>query len=236
MNKIDRLVNIIIPCLNEERYIRKVVERVIKFSNFQKKIIVINDGSTDNTALILDELKKQNLIDTVINHENNLGKGAAIKSGLEEVQEGIIVIQDADLEYSPEDYDKLLKPIITNNADVVFGSRFLGGLDAKRVLYFRHRIANSLLTFLSNIFTDINLTDMETGYKVFTKEAVDGIILREKGFGFEPEITAKLSKKKLKIYEVGISYAGRTYEEGKKIKFSDAIRAVYCIIRYNLFN
>ena len=212
----DYLINIIIPCFNEEKFIEDVINNVIKYSKFNKKIIVINDGSKDKTKSVLENLKNKNLIDILINHNVNLGKGAAIKSGLKYVDEGIIIIQDSDFEYSPEDYQRLLKPIIEGNADVVFGSRFLGGNDAKRVLYFKHRIANSILTFFSNVLTDINLTDMETGYKVFTKKSIENITLVEDGFGFEPEITAKLAKKKNRFYEVAISYKGRTYEEGKK--------------------
>ena len=234
IKSINHLINIIIPCFNEEKFIEDVINKVIKYSKFSKKIIVINDGSKDKTKSVLENLKNKNLIDVLINHDVNLGKGAAIKSGLKYVTEGIIIIQDADFEYSPEDYQRLLKPIIEGHADVVFGSRFLGGNDAKRVLYFKHRIANSILTFFSNVLTDINLTDMETGYKVFTKKSIENITLVEDGFGFEPEITAKLAKKKIRFYEVAISYKGRTYEEGKKIRFKDALRAMYCIIKYNL--
>ena len=233
IKSINHLINIIIPCFNEEKFIEEVVNNVIKYSKFRKKIIVVNDGSKDNSRSVLENLKNKNLIDVLINHNVNLGKGAAIRSGLKYVTEGIIIIQDSDFEYSPEDYQKLLKPIIDGNADVVYGSRFLGGNDAKRVLYFKHRIANSILTFFSNVLTDINLTDMETGYKVFTKKSIQDITLVEDGFGFEPEITAKLAKKKIRFYEVAISYKGRTYEEGKKIRFKDALRAMYCILKYN---
>ena len=196
IKSINHLINIIIPCFNEEKFIEEVVNNVIKYSKFRKKIIVVNDWSKDNSRSVLENLKNKNLIDVLINHNVNLGKGAAIRSGLKYVTEGIIIIQDSDFEYSPEDYQKLLKPIIDGNADVVYGSRFLGGNEAKRVLYFKHRIANSILTFFSNVLTDINLTDMETGYKVFTQKSVENIVLIEDGFGFEPEITAKLAKKK----------------------------------------
>ena len=235
-NKVSNrhLINIIIPCFNEEKFIENVINNVIKYSKFNKKIIVVNDGSKDKTGIILENLKNKKLIDVLINHNVNLGKGAAIKSGLKHINEGIIIIQDSDFEYSPKDYQRLLKPIIDGDADVVYGSRFLGGSDAKRVLYFKHRIANSILTFFSNVLTDINLTDMETGYKVFTQKSVENIVLIEDGFGFEPEITAKLAKKKIRFYEVAISYKGRTYEEGKKIRFKDAVRAIYCIFKYNL--
>ena len=229
-------VTILIPCFNEERYIENVIDSVIKYCSFEKQIIVIDDASSDGTHEKLQNLKKQNKINEIFTHKNNLGKGAAIRSGIKLVKSGIIIIQDADLEYSPKDYNKLIGPIISGKADVVYGSRFLGGgEDAHRVLYFKHRLANSFLTFLSNLLTDINLTDMETGYKAFKYESVKDIELIENRFGFEPEITAKMAKKKLRFYEVGISYYGRTYEEGKKIGLKDAFRALYCIFRYNLF-
>ena len=229
-------VTILIPCFNEERYIENVIDSVNKYCSFKKQIIVIDDASSDGTHEKLQNLKKQNKINEIFTHKNNLGKGAAIRSGIKLVKSGIIIIQDADLEYSPKDYNKLIGPIISVKADVVYGSRFLGGgEDAHRVLYFKHRLANSFLTFLSNLLTDINLTDMETGYKAFKYESVKDIELIENRFGFEPEITAKMAKKKLRFYEVGISYYGRTYEEGKKIGLKDAFRALYCIFRYNLF-
>tara|TARA_B100000945_G_scaffold319921_1_gene328449 strand:- start:1602 stop:2300 length:699 start_codon:yes stop_codon:yes gene_type:complete len=229
-------VTILIPCFNEERYIENVIDSVNKYCSFEKQIIVIDDASSDGTHEKLQNLKKQNKINEIFTHKNNLGKGAAIRSGIKLVKSGIIIIQDADLEYSPKDYNKLIGPIISGKADVVYGSRFLGGgEDAHRVLYFKHRLANSFLTFLSNLLTDINLTDMETGYKAFKYESVKDIELIENRFGFEPEITAKMAKKKLRFYEVGISYYGRTYEEGKKIGLKDAFRALYCIFRYNLF-
>ena len=229
-------VTILIPCFNEERYIENVIDSVNKYCSFKKQIIVIDDASSDGTHEKLQNLKKQNKINEIFTHKNNLGKGAAIRSGIKLVKSGIIIIQDADLEYSPKDYNKLIGPIISGKADVVYGSRFLGGgEDAHRVLYFKHRLANSFLTFLSNLLTDINLTDMETGYKAFKYESVKDIELIENRFGFEPEITAKMAKKKLRFYEVGISYYGRTYEEGKKIGLKDAFRALYCIFRYNLF-
>ena len=225
---------ILIPCYNEEKYIEKVIDNIIKFAQFDKEIIVIDDGSTDKTNEILNGLKKQNKIQKLLVHSQNQGKGASIRSSLQHVNEGLIIIQDADLEYSPKDYNKLINPIINLDADIVYGSRFLGNNEANRVLYFSHRIANALLTFFSNLLTNINLTDMETGFKAFTHESIKDIILKENRFGFEPEITAKLAKKKLRIYEVGVSYKGRTYDEGKKIKLKDAFRAVYCIVKYNL--
>jgi len=230
-------INIIIPCYNEEKYIEEVIESINKFSKFEKQIIVIDDASTDKTNQILKKLESQKKINKLVQHEKNLGKGAAVRTGIKNVNDGIIIIQDADLEYSPKDYDKLIAPIKETKADVVYGSRFLGGADnAHGVLYYKHRLANIILTFLSNLLTDINLTDMETGYKAFTFEAIKDVRLKEDRFGFEPEITAKLAKKKLRFYEVGISYYGRTYEEGKKIGIKDAFRALYCIFRYNLFN
>ena len=227
---------ILIPCYNEEKYIEKVIDNIIKFAQFDKEIIVIDDGSTDKTNEILNGLKKQNKIQKLLVHSQNQGKGASIRSSLQHVNEGLIIIQDADLEYSPKDYNKLINPIINLDADIVYGSRFLGNNEANRVLYFSHRIANTLLTFFSNLLTNINLTDMETGFKAFTNESVKDIILKENRFGFEPEITAKLAKKKLRIYDVGVSYKGRTYAEGKKIKLKDAFRAAYCIVKYNLLN
>ena len=227
---------ILIPCYNEEKYIEKVIDNIIKFAQFDKEIVVIDDGSTDKTNEILNDLKKQDKIQKLLVHSQNQGKGASIRRGLQHVNEGLIIIQDADFEYSPKDYNKLISPIINLDADVVYGSRFLSSNEANRVLFFSHRIANSLLTFFSNLLTNINLTDMETGFKAFKHESIKDIILRENRFGFEPEITAKLAKKKLRIYDVGVSYKGRTYAEGKKIKLKDAFRAVYCIVKYNILN
>ena len=228
-------VSIIIPCFNEENYIEIIINSINETVNFEKEIIVIDDCSTDRSNKILKNLLEKNQIQQLINHKKNLGKGAAIRKGLDNVTGQIIIIQDADLEYAPKDYIKLISPIKIGKADVVYGSRFIGsGEDAHRVLYFHHRIANGILTFISNIFTGINITDMETGYKAFTYDSVKNIKLEEDRFGFEPEITAKLARKKLRFYEVGISYHGRTYAEGKKIGLKDAFRALYCIIKYGI--
>ncbi len=226
-------VSVIIPCFNEKNTITKIIEKVENASVFLKEIIIVDDFSTDGTREILERIN--NPIIKIYFHPKNKGKGAALKTGFSKVNGDICIIQDADLEYDPSEYPKLIKPIIDNKADVVFGSRFKGG-GAHRVVYFWHRLGNGFLTFLSNLFTDINLSDMETCYKVFRKEVIQSIRIKENRFGFEPEITAKVAKKKFRIYEVGISYYGRTYSEGKKITWKDGIIAIYCIIKYNLFD
>ena len=229
------LVSIISPSFNELNTIKELIERVYS----QKKIlnleiIVSDDGSTDGTSLILNELKSAGFVDHLHLSFENHGKGAAIRSALQYITGDIVIIQDADLEYDPAFYEILLRPIISNNADVVYGSRFLSS-ESRRVLYFWHYVANKFLTLLSNIFTNINLSDMETGFKVFRADILkEKIILKENRFGFEPEITAKIVKLKSRIYEVGISYHGRTYLEGKKIRMIDGIVAVYCIFKYNI--
>lgn len=217
---------------------QKVLEKVLQTSlinNIEKEIIVINDGSTDSTAEVLNNFIKNSRDIKIIHQSKNKGKGAAIKTGLENITGDIVIIQDADLEYDPEDYNKLLQPIIDGYADVVYGSRFLGN-GPHRVLFFFHTIGNKFLTFLSNMFTGLNLTDMETGYKMFRSSIIQQITLKENRFGFEPEITAKISKiKNIRVYEVGIAYYGRTYNEGKKINWKDGFRAIWCILKYNLF-
>lgn len=224
-------LSIVVPVYNEKDMIREVLDVVCAIP-YTKEIIVVDDGSTDGTREILTSI---NLPDVrVLLHEKNSGKGAALQTGFSHATGDIILIQDADLEYDPADYPTLLQPILSGKADVVYGSRF-GGHGAHRVLYFWHYVGNRLLTLLSNIFTDLNLSDMETCYKVFTKEALAGVSIQEKRFGFEPEITAKMAKKKLRIYEVPISYYGRTYEQGKKIGWKDGVWALWCILRYNLF-
>ena len=229
-------LSIIIPCFNEEKYIEQVIDSIIKQKIEDKEIVVVNDASTDKTKDILIQLKENKKIDTLINHETNLGKGGAVRSALKKTTGEIIIIQDADLEYNPKDFFKLVKPIVDGRADVVYGSRFIGGgEDAHRVLYFWHRVANGILTTLANILIDMNLTDMETGYKAFKKTAVNNITIEENRFGFEPEITIKLAKKKLRFFEVGVSYNGRTYDEGKKIGLKDGFRAVYCLFKYKFF-
>ena len=228
-------LSIIIPCYNEEKTLKKIVLRVMKFNSHDKEIIIVDDCSSDNSPEIIKDLL--NNYDSIQSHRHikNIGKGAAIKSGIEMSKGDIILIQDADLEYNPKEYDKLLRPFLEADADVVYGSRFLGG-DYTRLHFFWHRIANFLLTVLCNIFTNLNMTDMETGYKLFKSSIIKSIDLKEKSFGVEPEITIKLSRKKCIFYEVPISYTGRYYEEGKKITLKDAFIAIYCIIKYRFFD
>ena len=228
-------ISIIIPCFNEEKTLSRIIDKVLKFKSYEKEIIIVDDCSTDNTALIIKDLVlKFNEIKS-IKHEKNYGKGAGIKSGVKISTGDIILIQDADLEYNPEDYDSLLEPFLKTDADVVYGSRFLGGRYV-RLSFFWHYVANKFLTTLCNTFTNLNMTDMETGYKLFKSKAIKSIDLKEKSFGIEPEITIKLAKKKYNFYEVPISYSGRSYDEGKKIGLKDAFKAVYCIIRYRFFD
>ena len=226
------MLSIIIPCYNECSTISKIIKKINKQNLKNKEIILIDDFSSDGTRLIIEnELKNE--VDQIFFNEINYGKGYCIKKGIKEAKGDIILIQDADLEYDPSDYIKLISPIEKNIADVVYGSRFVGSAE-KRVLYFWHTIGNKLLTLLSNIFTNLNLTDMEVGYKVFKSDVIKNIDLEENRFGFEPEITAKISKKKLRIYEVGISYFGRKYIEGKKITWKDGFSAIRSILKYNL--
>jgi len=227
------LVSVIIPCFNEKSTIEEIIYKVQKINFPLKEIIIIDDCSTDGTREILKKIN--NPIIKIFFHTKNKGKGAALRTGFSKITGDICIIQDADLEYDPSEYPKLIKPILENKADVVFGSRFQGGLP-HRVVYFWHRVGNGFLTLLSNIFTDLNLSDMETCYKVFTKDVIKSLKINENRFGFEPEITAKIAKEKVRVYEVGISYYGRTYAEGKKITWKDGIRAIYCILKYNLFD
>ena len=226
------LVTVIVPCFNEIDTIEIILNRIAQRDDHIKEVIVIDDGSTDGTReFLVNHLKVTPLIDNLILHEKNQGKGAAICSGIAQASGEIIIIQDADLEYDPIDYKKLLDPIIRGEADVVFGSRFSGG-ELSRVLYFWHRVGNGILTLLSNVFTNLNLTDMECGYKAFRKEVLQKIEITRKGFDCEPEIVSKIAKLKPRIYQVGVSYYGRTYEDGKKITWRDGLKAVYVILKF----
>jgi glycosyltransferase involved in cell wall biosynthesis len=226
-------VSAVIPCFNERDTIEQVVNSVRNSPVQNIEIIVVDDGSTDGTIDVLKE-KVVGVADQIIYQPANRGKGAALRTGFAAATGDILLVQDADLEYSPSDYPALLQPIFSGNADVVFGSRFLGGRP-HRVLYFWHMVGNRFLTLLSNMFTNLNLTDLESCYKAFRAPLLKNLDLREQGFGFEAEVTAKLAKTRCRIYEVGISYSGRTYEEGKKVNWKDGFRAIYAIVRYNLF-
>lgn len=228
-------LSIIIPVYNEITKIKKCLEIIRDVSlrelQLDKEIIVVDDGSTDGSSEIIASFECDNY--TVIRNENNLGKGDAISKGISKAKGDIIIVQDADLEYDPENYELLLKPILKGVADVVYGSRFKGN-GPQRLFLFWHRIANGFITFLCDMFIGLNLSDIECGYKVFTSKAINSIVLREKDFRFEVEVTIKLARKGFRFYEVGISYYGRTYEEGKKIKWTDGLKAIWCILKYGL--
>tara|TARA_B100000029_G_scaffold100968_1_gene91172 strand:- start:1524 stop:2216 length:693 start_codon:yes stop_codon:yes gene_type:complete len=227
-------ISVVIPCFNEKDTISEIIEKVKKENKYNKEIIVIDDFSTDGTREILND-KISEKIDKIILNDKNFGKGYSVRRGVKEATGDIILIQDADLEYDPFDYPRLIEPIIKGNADVVYGSRFIGS-DEKRVLYFWHSVGNFFLTTLSNMLSNLNLTDMENCYKVFKSDIIKNIDLKENRFGFEPEITAKIAKKNIRIYEVGVKYHGRNYLQGKKITWKDGFSALRCIFIYNLFS
>ena len=234
-----KVLSIVIPAFNEESTIQKILDKIKNVElpqDWGKEIVVINDNSNDKTEELILSYMKQN-VEMIISydyHKVNRGKGAALHTGISKATGDYIIIQDGDLEYNPEEYNDLLRPIINGHADVVYGSRFLGG-KPHRILFFWHSIGNKFLTFLSNMFTNLNLTDMETCYKLFRRDLIQSLVLRENRFGFEPEVTAKISRiKNIRIYEVGISYYGRTFEEGKKINWKDGVHAIYCILKYGM--
>lgn len=234
-------LSIVIPVYNEEKTVHLILDKVRKVSlinDIQKELIIVNDCSTDGTAKVLENYLNQHSDEDIrlFHHEVNKGKGAALHTGISMATGEYLIIQDADLEYDPEEYNILLKPVVDGEADVVFGSRFMGG-NAHRILFFWHSIGNKFLTFVSNMLTNLNLTDMETCYKLFRTDMIQKLSLKEKRFGFEPEVTAKISRiPKVRIYEVGISYYGRTFDEGKKIGWKDGVKAIYCVLKYNVWS
>lgn len=237
----EKLLSIIIPAYNEGLTIHLILDKIKKvqlIGGFSKEVIIVNDCSTDDTETAVKTYMQNNpyLVIRYILHAENKGKGAALHTGIKNADGELLIIQDADLEYDPEDYNLMLKPVINGNADVVYGTRFYTS-HPHRILFFWHTIGNRLLTFLSNMFTNLNLSDMETGYKLFRTSIIQQLDLKENRFGFEPEVTAKVSRiRPIRIYEVGISYYGRTFEEGKKIGWQDGFRALYCILKYNIFS
>jgi glycosyltransferase involved in cell wall biosynthesis len=221
------------PVYNEQETLEKIIRRVAG-TTLKAELVAVDDGSSDGSLEILRRLESEGLVDRVIVHETNRGKGAALATGFAAATGDFIIVQDADMEYDPAEYRKLLEPILDDRADVVFGSRFLGG-EPHRVLYFWHYVGNRFLTLMSNMVTNLNLSDMETCYKCFRREVLDGLVIEERGFGVEPELTAKVAAGGWRVYEVGISYSGRTYAEGKKIGWKDGFRAIYCVLKYGLF-
>jgi glycosyltransferase involved in cell wall biosynthesis len=226
-------ISVVVPCYNERETIAELIRAVRAAPVSDLELILVDDGSDDGTQAVIDT-ELRGVVDVVLFHESNRGKGATLRSGFAAATGDIIIVQDADLEYDPQEYPILLAPILSGRADVVYGSRFAGG-QAHRVVYFWHMVGNRFLTLLSNMLTNVNLTDIETCYKAFRREVLAGIVLEEDRFGFEPEFTAKVAKSRCRIFEVGISYNGRTYDEGKKIGWQDGFRAIYAIVKYNLF-
>jgi glycosyltransferase involved in cell wall biosynthesis len=228
-------LSVIIPCYNEIGTIDRIIDAVNNSPYRDKEIIIVDDGSSDGgRERLKNEIEPSGRVAKVLYHEVNQGKGAALRTGFAAATGDVVIVQDADLEYDPSEYPKLMEPLLQEKADVVFGSRFSGG-EAHRVLNYWHRVGNGMLTALSNVFTNLNLTDIETGYKLFRREVIQSIHIEENRFGFEPEITAKVAKLRCRVYEVGISYYGRTYLEGKKIGWKDGVHAIFCILKYNLF-
>ena len=228
-------VSVVMPVFNECATVRDIVSSVLSQGPVQQ-LIIVDDASNDGTGEILKQIAHEDPRIQVVRHQVNQGKGAALRSGIAQATAEVVIIQDADLEYDPAEYFLLLTPILSGKADVVYGSRFRGGMGAHRVLYFWHSLGNTFLTLCSNIATDLNLTDMETCYKAFRREVIQRVKINENRFGFEPEITAKVAKARLRVYEVGISYSGRTYAEGKKIGWRDGVRALWCVVKYNFLS